>query len=704
MTQIPFLQSVANHHFKGDQQRFLTTLLEQLEGMVYRSRDDEHWTMEFVSVGCTKLTGYRPEDLLLNSRVSYEEITHPDDRARVRADIHRAIAERRAFECEYRILHADGTVRWVWERGAGIFRDNGSLEAIQGFIEDVTLWRRNEEALREAEVRYRGIFENAVEGIFQTTPDGRYLSVNPALARMYGYDSPESMVQAFKDIGRQLYVNPERRAEFVRLVRESGVVSNFESEIYRRDGEVIWISENAREVRNADGMVQFYEGTVEDVTARKSYESQLTYQATHDALTGLPNRTLFADRLHQATLFSGREGTRVAVVFVDLDNFKYINDSLGHEAGDTMIRAMAARLASCVRESDTVARLGGDEFVLMLQGVQPGDAMISLAMSRVLEEVSRPLNLRGRDLTVTCSIGVAIYPDDGADTDTLLKHADAAMYQAKQSGRNNFQFFTAAINRRVQDRLELEHRLRQAVERNEFLLHYQPKLDLKSGTIVGAEALIRWQAPQQGLVSPVRFIPVAEETGLIEPIGEWVLETACRQTLAWQKSGHGPLTISVNVSPRQFRNAELPQIVASILERTGVDPASIELEITESCLAADPVRFIATLQTLKRLGVQIAIDDFGVGYSSMAYLKSFPLDRLKVDRTFVTSLATSEKDRAIFKAILSLAHNLGLQVVAEGVETADQYYFLRDIGCEEVQGFYFSMPLPAADFERLLQH
>jgi len=701
--RLSLVEGIANRHLRRDQERMLETLLGQLDGMVYRCRDDAQWTMEFVSDGCLALTGYRPEDLLLNSRISYEDITYADDRARIRAEIQAALHDRRRFELEYRINRADGMVRWVWERGAGIFREDGALDAIQGFVEDITSWRENEQALRDAEERYRNIVENAVEGIFQTTPEGRYLSINPALAKIYGYDSPEEMTGAYLDIGRQLYIDPARRLEFMRLIHLNGMVSNFESEVYRKNGEVIWISENAREVRDASGNLLYFEGTVEDVTERKTYETRLTHQATHDTLTGLPNRALFRDRLQQAMRYAEREKGKVSILFIDLDNFKYINDSLGHDAGDSLIRIMAQRLRSCVRDSDTVARLGGDEFVLMLQGAASEDERVSIAMSRILSEVRKPVDIRGRELTVTCSMGISVCPEDGNDVDTLLKHADAAMYQAKQAGRDNFQFFTSSINQRVLDRMDLEHRLRGALERSEFLLHYQPKLDLRSGMVVGTEALIRWQAPQQGLVSPVRFIPLAEETGLIEPIGAWVLETACAQAQAWREGGFRPLTVAVNVSPRQFRDARLPQIVENILKKTGVPPSMIELEITESCLAHDSEKFIATLKTLKGLGVLIAIDDFGVGYSSMAYLKSFPVDRLKVDRTFATNLATSEKDRSIYKAIVSLGHNLGLRVVAEGVETSEQYYLLRDIGCDEVQGFFFSMPVPAEDFERLIQ-
>src|SRR5579864_8992931 len=496
MKELSFAQSIANRHLQRDQERLLATLLNQLDGMVYRCRDDAHWTMEFVSVGCFALTGYRPEELLLNYRVSYEEVTHPEDRERVRESIHAAIAERRRFDLEYRIVRADGTVRWVWERGVGIFREDGSLEAIQGVIDDVTPRKENERIVRDAELRYRSIVENAVEGFFQTTLEGAYLNVNPALVQIYGYDSADELKQAFSDIGRQLYVDPNRRAEFMREIRRHGVVNSFESQVFRKNGEVIWITENAREVRDATGNPAYYEGTVENITERKSYETRLSHQATHDGLTGLPNRLLFADRLQQAMPLAEREGMRLAVVFVDLDNFKYINDSLGHEAGDELIRVMARRLQACTRDSDTVARLGGDEFVLLLQGQHVATAAISIAMSRILTIVGAPVRIQDREFTLTCSVGVSVYPDDGKDVDTLLKHADAAMYQAKQVGRNNFQFFTPMLNQRVIDRMDIEHRLRHAVERDEFLLHYQPRFDLRSRSVVGAEALIRWKAPQ----------------------------------------------------------------------------------------------------------------------------------------------------------------------------------------------------------------
>lgn len=697
-----FSKSLSDRHLERDQKRLLATLLDQLEGMVYRCRNDAQWTMEFVSVGCLALTGYSPADLLLNNRVSYDDITHPEDRERVRAEINSAIVMRRRFEVEYRILRADGMQRWVFERGTGIYQPDGTLEALQGFIDDITERKENEHALRDAENRYRDIVENAAEGIFQTTIDGRYIKGNPALARIYGYDSFMELSAALADIGSQLYVDGKRREEFIRSLRQHGTLTNFESQVYRRDGNIIWISENAREVRDVSGNPLYYEGTVEDITERKTYETRLAYQATHDTLTGLPNRALFVDRLGQALSLAERNGSEVAVAFLDLDNFKYINDSLGHQTGDEVIRAIAQRLQDCLRESDTVSRLGGDEFVLLLQGLQADNGQVTATLSRILAEVGQPLKAGHHELNMTCSLGISLYPQDGSDVDTLLKHADAAMYQAKHVGRNNFQFFTASLNQRARDRLDLEHSLRHAVEREEFILHYQPKIDLRSGNIVGAESLIRWKGPR-GLVPPARFIPVAEETGSIESIGEWVLERACRQARLWQERGLHPFTVAINFSPRQFSNSRLPQLVEAMLRRTNVDPRMIEIEITESCLAQEPDKFIGKLSALKAIGLQLSIDDFGTGYSSMAYLKSFPLDRLKVDRTFISGLSGSPRDQAIFKAILALGHNLGLRVVAEGVETSEQYYFLRDAGCDEVQGYFFSMPVPAADLDLLLE-
>ncbi|MBX9798947.1 MAG: EAL domain-containing protein [Burkholderiaceae bacterium] len=681
------------------QARLLSTLLANLEGMVYRCRLDAHWTMEFVSEGCFALTGYTEEDLLFNSRISYEQITHPDDRQHVRDTIQEAVQNNRRFDIEYRIVRADGSIRHVWERGTNISHDTWDI--LEGFIQDVTERKQADEALREAERRYRSIFENAIEGIYQSTPNDGYLAVNPALARMYGYDSPQQLISTLRDIDHQVYVDPQRRLEFKRLMSKHGVVTNFESRVHRRNGEIIWISENARSVYNSDGTLLFFEGTVEAITERKLHEAEIQFQATHDALTGLPNRTLLYDRMQQAVLHSERYGNLTAIAFLDLDQFKFINDSLGHQVGDELLKITAQRLTSCLRESDTVARQGGDEFVLLLTD-QPNEEAITHTMQRVLHEVSQPWKANDLEFQITCSIGVTLCPDDGRDAETLLKNADSAMYKAKELGRNNFQYFSAEMNTSVTDRLELLNRLRQAISNEDFVLHYQPKVCLASHKIMGAEALVRWNSAHSGMVSPASFIPLAEETGLIIPLGEWVLRTACRQNRAWQEAGYPAIPISVNLSPRQLARGDIVEVVERILDETGLQAQYLELEITESVMTTDVEKSFALLTRLRALGVKISLDDFGTGYSSLSYLKRFPVDTLKIDQSFVRDIATDQDSAAIVKAIISLGRNLNLTVLAEGIESAEQFRFLLENGCDEGQGYLMSKPIPNKNFVDLL--
>ena len=682
------------------QARLLGTLLSNLEGMVYRCRLDAHWTMEFVSEGCLALTGYTEEDILFNSRVSYNNITHPDDRELVRNAVLTAVKNNRRFDIEYRIVRAEGEVRWVWERGTNILHDNKSWDLLEGFIQDITERRQADEALREAERRYRSIFENAIEGIYQSTTDNGYLAVNPALARMYGYNSPQDLISTLKDIEHQVYVEPKRRIEFMQLMIKNGVVTNFESRIYKRDGEIIWISENARAVFNSTGTLLFYEGTVEAITERKLHEAEIQFQATHDALTGLPNRTLLYDRMQQAVLHSERYSNITAIAFLDLDQFKFINDSLGHQVGDELLKITAQRLTSCLRESDTVARQGGDEFVLLLTS-QPDEESITQTMQRVLHEVAQPWMANDLEFRITCSIGITLCPDDGRDMETLLKNADSAMYKAKELGRNNFQYFAAEMNDTVTDRLALLNRLRQAIPNNEFILHYQPKVDLGSGKIIGSEALIRWNSAE-GVISPASFIPLAEETGLIIQIGEWVLRTACRQNRAWQLAGHPPIPVSVNLSPRQLARGDIVELVERVLAESGMEAKYLELEITESVMATDVEKSFALLTRLRALGLKISLDDFGTGYSSLSYLKRFPVDTLKIDQSFVRDIGTNPDSAAIIKAIISLGHNLNLTVLAEGIETEEHFQFLLKNGCNEGQGYLMSKPVTCHAFIQLL--
>ena len=422
-------------------ERMLATLIGNLPGMVYRCRNDEQWTMELVSEGCLELTGYSPQELLFNSRISFEQIVHAADRGRIRAQVQSALAAHRRFSIEYRIVCRDGTVKWVSEAGVSVAAD-AKRSVVEGFIQDISERKAAENALKDAERRYRDIFENATEGIFQSTDDGRYIHVNPALARIYGYDTPHALVATLNNIGAQLYVEPGRRAEFMTLVRERGCVQGFVSQVYTRSGEVIWISENARCVHDGEGNFVHYEGTVIDVSNTRRYEEELKYQASHDALTRLPNRLLLYDRLTQAIAYARRHGGLVGVAFVDLDNFKLINDNLGHDAGDLLLEAMAERMSACVRESDTVARHGGDEFVLVLASERDVESLTG-TLERIRTAICEPWHAKGRELRPTCSIGVAIFPEDGAESSALLRNADLAMYQAKAAGRNAIRHFTA---------------------------------------------------------------------------------------------------------------------------------------------------------------------------------------------------------------------------------------------------------------------
>jgi diguanylate cyclase (GGDEF)-like protein len=436
---------------------------------------------------------------------------------------------------------------------------------------------------------------------------------------------------------------------------------------------------------------------------RKRYQVQLEHQANYDALTGLPNRNLLHDRLRQA-VYGQRDKRSIAVVFMDLDHFKFVNDSLGHSTGDRLLKTMAERLRTGLREGDTVGRVGGDEFVLILNE-QSNEEIIYRAMQRIIGRMSEPVTIDGKELYVTCSAGISIYPQDGRDVDTLLKNADAAMYRAKEHGRSNFQFYTSEMNERVNERLALEAALRRALERNELALHYQPKVILKTGAIVGAEALVRWMHPEWGLVRPARFIPLAEETGLIVTIGEWVLREACRQTRAWIDAGLEPGKVSVNLSVRQFRQEGLVRTVSRILEDTRLDPSKLEMELTESMVMHNVDAAIAILQGLKQLGVGLSLDDFGTGYSSLSYLKDLPIDTLKIDRSFVRDIGAGEDadDGVLAQAIISLGHALQLKVIAEGVETDAQMRFLRRNGCDEVQGFFYGEPVSPDAHARLLE-
>ncbi len=584
-----------------------------------------------------------------------------------------------------------------WARGLAALVVLFDLYAIyQHFqLERIRRHWTEQQALRRAEEKYQTIFENAVVGIVQITPDGRPLSINRALAQMYGYDSAEQLLAEVSNMARQ-FVDPNRMGELTSELDRNGIVRGAEVEIYRRDGTKKWLLVSLRAVRDANGNLSFHEGTVEDISDRKVAEERIQYLAYYDALTGLPNRTLLQDRLSHALSRARRQKDKVALLFLDVDRFKFVNDSLGHSIGDLLLQAVADRLKKWARGQDTVARQGGDEFLIVMTDVKDIPAA-AIAAERLMDAMTAEFVVQGHSLSVSCSVGISIFPEHGADGETLIKNADAAMYSAKDYGRDNFRFFTEDMNVQVAARLNLENSLRLALEKKELFLLYQPQMDIGTGRVTGLEALLRWQCPELGLVPPKEFIPIAENIRLIMPIGEWVLRTACSQARKWQDEGLPALPVAVNVSAAQFLHKGFRELIRRVLDESGLAAQYLELELTESLLLSNADATLSVLQELNAMGVKLAIDDFGTGYSSFSYLKHFPIGKLKIDRSFIGDVAVDADDAAITAAIISMAKTLNLTVTAEGVETEAQISFLRAHHCDEIQGYYFSQPLSACD-------
>lgn len=543
------------------------------------------------------------------------------------------------------------------------------------------------------------VFKNTSEAIIITAPNGDILDVNDAFAVITGYNRDEVIGQNPRIMKSTRQDDDFYRAMWERI-EEDG---SWSGEIWdrRKNGEEYpkWLTINA--VKNAEGEITHHIGVFSDITKTKAVEHQLHQMAYFDALTGLPNRALFRDRLERQIISSGRRDKKTAILFIDLDRFKYVNDLLGHTQGDRLLIEAAHRLSSCVRDMDTVARQGGDEFTLILSDMDNVVDVVRVIQC-ILEQFTRPFSLEGGDMEIGASIGVSLFPDHGRDVETLTKNADAAMYEAKSSGGQSFHFFADRMTDFMARRIKLEQDLRAAVEAEALTLHYQPKMAIRSGEMIGMEALLRWDHPELGMIPPTEFIPIAEDAGLIIPLGEWVLRQACQQNVQW-RSYDGPLLkVAVNLSARQFEQRDLVERIADILEETGLPPEALELEITEGMVMKDPEQAIVALNRLRDLGVSLAVDDFGTGYSSLSYLQRFPLQSLKIDKSFVQDAQGGPEGGAIVSAIISLANRLEMTVVAEGVETREQLEFLRKDGCDEIQGYYYSRPLTVQAFgERL---
>ncbi|MDD5330711.1 MAG: EAL domain-containing protein [Sulfuricella sp.] len=626
----------------------------------------------------------------------WAEGVHPDDLDRCLKIYREAFDRRQPFEMEYRLRRRDGVYRWITDNGAPYTDPDGNFAGYLGACYDITARKHAENQMH----LLSSTIEQAGDSVMIANSQSVIEYVNPAFVALSGYSEEEAIGRKSGLLSSGLMGEGFYREMWGKLL--AGEVFRGEMINRKKNGELYYEDKTITPIRNARGEVGYYVSTGRDVSERKNYVSQLEHQANYDTLTELPNRNLLQDRLGQALTYARRHASELAVMFIDLDYFKNINDSLGHDVGDLLLKQVAARLAGCVREGDTVARQGGDEFVVILSDIAAAEDVTAVTR-KILKTFADPFAIGGHELYITCSIGIALYPKDGQDTPTLLKNADAALYRAKEQGRNNSQFYTAEMNVKALERLVLENNLRHALERGEFMVYYQPQVDLRTGQINGMEALVRWRHPELGMVPPAKFIPVAEESGLILPLGEWVLRTACAQNKAWQDAGLRPVCVAVNLSARQFKHQDLVALVAGILQETGLDPALLELELTEGLLMQNVEATIDTLTRFKAMGVKSSIDDFGTGYSSLSYLKRFPIDTLKIDQSFVCNITTDPDDAAIAKTIISMAHEMRLRVIAEGVETEEQRSFLRLRHCDEMQGFFFSRPVSSADFEILLR-
>jgi len=622
-------------------------------------------------------------------------IVHREDRERVAEAMQEAIRDHSLYDVEYRVIHRDGSEHVVHSRADFVFDESLRAWVLIGYVQDITARREVEDNLRLS----AQVFDSSLNPIVIIDVRGTIQQVNRAFTQTTGYAATEVLGQSVRLL-QSRQVDAAFYDYIWQVIETEGV---WEGEILcrRRSGEDFPIWQSVSSVRDALGRTTHYISTFNDITEQKLSADYIYQLAHYDLLTGLPNRVLFSERCRHAIERAKRNGQITLLLYLDLDRFKQINDSLGHPVGDELLEEVAERLKSQLREEDTVARLGGDEFVIVVEQLtEERDA--ERVASKILEALRQPFQLKQHELVVSASIGISLSPMDGTDVATLIKHADLAMYRAKKKGRDNFQFFSLELSRESLEYHLLESDLRHAAERGELLLYYQPQYHLASGRLVGAEALIRWQHPTKGLMPPGKFIPIAEESGLILPIGEWVLDTACRQAQQWRDQGLGLERISVNLSGQQLQRGNMVGLVRRVLDETGLPPACLELEILETYIMRQVEHDVHVLEQLRDLGIHLAIDDFGTGQSSLGYLKRLPVKRLKIDRSFVMDIPGDADDVAIARAIVALSKSLQLTVIAEGVENAQQAEFLTALGCDEAQGYFYDPPLDTLRFERLL--
>lgn len=559
--------------------------------------------------------------------------------------------------------------------------------------------------LQESEYRWKYALEGPGDGVWDWNLENNDIFFSHQYMRLLGYEHDEKWT-SLADWEKHCHPDdlPIIMAAFQAHLNGKTELFRSEHRIQSKDGSWKWLLARGTVVHrnSSDNQPSRMIGSSADITERKLHEAQIDFLVNHDPLTGLPNRILAKDRFIQAMAFAERLDGKAALIFLDLDNFKSINDTLGHTAGDKLLKVVSLKLQECVREADTVSRQGGDEFVIILANIRASDN-ISLVVNKILAQISLPMSIDGQDLSISSSLGIAVYPDDGNDFDTLMKKADVAMYKAKEAGKNTACFYTYKMNIDAYERLSIRNGLQKALSNNELILHYQPQINLTSGKVIGAEALLRWVHPEQGMVAPSRFITIAEESGLIVPIGDWVLHEACRQVALWQQAGWADCLIAVNLSAVQFKRGNLEQSILNAISEANIEPTSLELELTESILIQDTEYVLAILQRLKALGVYLSIDDFGTGYSSLSYLKRFAVDKLKIDQSFIREMQHNPNDAAIVRAIIQMARSLNLKTIAEGVETESMANLLHLHHCDEAQGYFYAKPMPADEFFSYLQ-
>ncbi|GAB4255975.1 MAG: hypothetical protein Kow0065_04470 [Methylomicrobium sp.] len=625
------------------------------------------------------------------------ELVHPADRTAVDSAFWTALNTRCPYDIEHRVLTGDGRVKWVHERCVVYYDDSGRALRSVGTAQDITEQREAEDQLRLA----ASVFDNSLNGILITDAHARIVKVNRVFSDIMGYSAAEVLGRKPNLLKSEHHDKQFYRTLWTALERDG----KWQGEIWdrRKDGELIPLWQNISAIRDDTGRVTHYVSVFYDLSEQKQSAKHIYHLAYYDALTDLPNRQLFKERCEHALERASRDGQTLAVLFLDLDRFKHVNDSLGHPVGDELLCKVAQALKNALRHGDTVARLGGDEFIVLLENTK-SRLDIEQVADKILKAICQPFVVQGHKLDIGTSIGISRYPEDGQDATSLIKHADLALYQAKEKGRGNFQFYEAHLTARVKERLFLEGELRDALNRDELRLYYQPQFALADGSLIGAEALLRWNHCEHGMIAPDKFIPIAEDSGLIIAIGEWVLLTACRQAKQWLDAGLEFQSIAVNLSGAQIERSDILATVRRVLAKTGLPPRCLELEITETYIMKQAKRNIGVMEGLRALGVSLAIDDFGTGQSSLGYLKRLPVDKLKIDRSFVMDIPQDGNDIAITRAILALGHSLKLTVLAEGVETAEQAAFLKELKCDEAQGYYFSRPLDAESFRtRLLE-